>query len=168
MDLYFFNIINGFAGKWEVLDKATVFLAVYFEYILLFGLAVFFILDFKKRWKLVSAALISAVVSRFVVTSLIRILWFRPRPFVNNNINLLINYNPNEASFPSGHASFYFALSTVLFLYNKKIGTIFYIVSFLIVISRIFIGIHWPSDILGGAVIGILIGWLGYKISRKY
>lgn len=141
---------------------------MYFEYILLFGLAIFLILDFKKRWKIVSTALISAVVSRFVVATLIRFLWFRPRPFLEHSVNLLVNYNSNEASFPSGHASFYFALSTVLFLCNKKIGTIFYIASFLIVLSRVFIGIHWPSDILGGALLGILIGWLGYKISRKY
>ncbi|MCX6765283.1 MAG: phosphatase PAP2 family protein [Candidatus Nealsonbacteria bacterium] len=168
MDKYLFDLINQFAGKWDWLDKLAVFLAIYSEYILLLILVIFLVLKFKERWKIIVSALASAIVSRFVIASLIRFLWFRPRPFVLNNVNLLVNYDGKEASFPSGHASFYFALSTVVYLYNKKLGIFFYIFTIFMTLSRVFIGIHWPFDILFGALLGILVGLIGDKIFKKY
>jgi undecaprenyl-diphosphatase len=160
IDLYFFHLINQFAGKWAFLDYLGMFFAQYFEYFLWLCLLIFLIVSFKKYWKMVAEALIAAVFTRFVLAEIIRRIWFRPRPFVALHFVPLINQSPAEASFPSGHASFYFALSTIVFYYNKKAGILFYIASFLIVIARVFVGIHWPSDILAGAVLGILMGWL--------
>jgi undecaprenyl-diphosphatase len=168
MDLYLFNLINGFAGKWAWLDFLGVFFAQYFEYILLFTLFSLLTLKFKKYFRIVFLSLISAVFSRFAVADFIRWLWFRSRPFVGHNVNLLVSHNASEASFPSGHASFYFALSTVIFLFNKKLGIFFYISSFLICLGRVFVGIHWPSDILAGAIVGALVGVIFYSISHKF
>jgi len=114
----------------------------------------------EKELETVFFALAAGVVSRFIIGSLIRFLWFRPRPFVVENFIPLIYQNPAEASFPSGHALFYFAISAIVYLCNKKAGILFYIASFLIVISRVFAGIHWPSDILAGAILGILTGYI--------
>ncbi len=168
MDKYIFNLINGFAGKWACLDAIAIFFAKYFDYILPFVLLAILIAGFKKNWRMVLYSLICAFVSRFIIASFVRLLWFRPRPFVENSVNLLVSHNPNEASFPSGHASFYFALSTVVYLHNKKLGIFFYIFTILMTLSRVFIGIHWPSDILAGAVIGIFVGWLGNKLIVKF
>jgi len=167
MDKYLFNLINGLAGKSGLLDGLAVFFAIYSEYVLLFILAVLLFFSFKKHWKMVSSALIASAISRFAIASLIRFLWFRPRPFVNNSANLLIDYNAKEGSFPSGHASFYFALSTVVYLYNKKLGIFFYIFTVFMTLSRVFIGIHWPFDILFGALLGVSVGLIGDKIFRK-
>ena len=127
---------------------------------------------------MVAQSFAAAILSRFIITNIIRWIWFRPRPFVQNHINLLFNYNSAEPSFPSGHAAFYFAIATVVFLYLKKVyprpkfwwgvGLLFYIASFLIVVARVFSGIHWPSDILAGAAIGIISGWLIILLSRKF
>lgn len=168
IDLYIFNLINGLAGKWMWLDYLAIFFAKYFEYLLLFILFLFLILWFKKYWKIVFISLVSAIFSRFAIANVIRFLWFRPRPFVSLNFVPSISQSPAEASFPSGHASFYFALSAVIYFYNKKIGILFYIGSFLVVISRVFVGVHWPSDILAGAVLGIFIGWIVNKIFKKF
>lgn len=163
-DLYFFNLIHGLSEKWVWLDFLGVLFAKYFEYFLLACLLIFLAVSFKKYWRMALEAMVSAGLARFVLAEIIRLLWFRPRPFVALNFSPLINKSAEEASFPSGHASFYFALSTIIYLYNKKAGILFYIASFLIVVSRVFVGIHWPSDILAGALLGILTAWVLNKI----
>lgn len=168
IDLYFFNLINGLAGRWAWLDYAAMFCADALGYLLLFVLVLFLALNYKKYWKMVLEAVIAAGVTRFVMTALIRWLWFRPRPFVALNFLPLINQSPEEGAFPSGHASFYFALSTIVYFYNKKLGVAFYIASFFIVLSRVFVGVHWPSDILAGAVLGILMGWALNMLFRTH
>jgi len=168
IDLYLFNLINGFAGKWKWLDYTEMFFAKYFEYFLWLVLILFLVINLKKYWKMVLEALIAAGFTRFVLVEIIRWLWFRPRPFVSLNFVPLIEKSADEASFPSGHASFYFALSTIVYGYNKKLGILFYIATVLITLARIFTGVHWPLDIFVGAVLGILMGWLLNKIFRKY
>jgi len=168
IDLYLFNLINGLAGKWIWLDALGVFFARYCEYLLWLLLLLFLILGFKKYWKMVLVAFISAGVSRFVLAEIIRFIWFRQRPFVQLNFLPLIQQSPSEASFPSGHASFYFAISTIVYLYNKKAGILFYAVSFLIALSRVFVGVHWPFDILAGALLGILTALLINFLFKKY
>ena len=168
LDLYLFNLINGLVFKWYWLDFIGFFIVKYSEYILAVVLVLFLAINFKKYWRMLLEAITAAIFTRFILAEIIRWLWFRPRPFVTNNVNLLIDYNAKEASFPSGHASFYFALSTIVYFYNKKIGIIFYIASLFIVLARVFVGIHWPSDILAGAIIGILVGLVLNKIFKKY
>ncbi len=168
MNLIIFQKINQFALKWLWLDTLAIFFAQYFEYVLIFCLFLFLLINFKKYWRMVFQAFLAAIISRFVIVEIIRYFLPISRPFVENHVNLLIPYNPNESSFPSGHAAFYFALSTVIYSYNKKAGILFFLASFLIVISRVFVGIHWPSDILAGAIIGVFFGWLVNKISKKF
>lgn len=167
IDLEIFNFINGLAGRWPLLDFTGIFFAKYFEYFLLFVLLLFLIKDYKKYWRMVAEALVAAIFVRFVLVEIIRIIRFRARPFTYENFTQLIPYDFDKTSFPSGHASFYFALSTVIYGYNKKAGILFYIASFLIIISRVFVGIHWPSDILAGAVLGVFVGTILNKVFKK-
>lgn len=162
MDYFLFQQINGLAGQWEWLNNLAIFFAKYFEYFLIISIFVIFL----KKWKIISQVFLAAIISRLGIVELIRWLWERPRPFVENNVNLLLERSASN-SFPSGHASFYFAIAAVVYLYNKKIGKWFFAVSFLISIARVFSGIHWPSDILAGAFVGILCGWFIVKILKK-
>ena len=167
MDLYLFQLINQFALRFAWLDSLGIFFAGYFEFVLLFALLVFLAVRFQKYWKMVAGAILSAVLTRLVIVNIIRWIWHRPRPFVEHNVNLLLQH-ADEGAFPSGHAAFYFAIATIVFLYNKKAGILFFIASFLISLGRVFVGIHWPTDILAGAAVGILSGLLVYKLSKKY
>ena len=154
MDLYFLKLINNLALRFRALDLISIFFAKYLGWILILFLILFLLKNFKKNSKPVLKILLVALFSRFVIAELIRFFWYRPRPFLITETNLLITH-PATASFPSGHAVFFFALATGIYFLNKKAGILFFIASALIGISRIFCGIHWPFDILAGAIIGI-------------
>jgi len=164
-DYFIFNGVNQFTLKWSWLDTLGIFFAKYLGYLLILCLLLFLAINFRKYCKMVVLALVSAGISRFVIVGFIRWLWQRPRPFIGNDVNLLLTHN--AASFPSGHAAFFFGLSTIVFFHHKKIGILFFIASFLIGLARVFVGIHWPSDILAGVVIGIFSGWLVHKFSNS-
>ncbi len=177
-DNFIFNGVNQFALTWFWLDVLAIFLAEYLGYILLFSLLLFLAVGFRKYFnpvkfapqlfngvKMIVEAIISAILARFVIVELIRWIWQRPRPFVENNVNLLLTHN--ASAFPSGHAAFFFAVSTIVYFYNKKAGVFFFISSFLICLARVFTGIHWPADILAGIAVGILSAWLVHKTIKK-
>lgn len=165
-DWQVFQFLNNLAGKNSFLDGIAIFFAEYSGYILLLILLFLLIRNYKKYKTLFLVALISAFVSRLVFAELIRHIYFRPRPFVENSVTLLISHNPT-ASFPSGHASFYFALSGAVYFFNKKLGVLFFLTSFLMGVSRVYCGLHWPSDILAGAILGILISYLTFKVLKS-
>lgn len=167
VDIFLFQAIHGFSGKNNLLDAAGVFFAEYAEYILLGGLAIFLAINTKKYWPIVWQGFVAAVLARFFIAESIRFFWARPRPFVGADFLPLVQGENPFNSFPSGHATFYFTLAIVVYLYNKKAGLIFLAASFLISIARIFVGVHWPTDILGGAAIGIICGWIVWRLLRK-
>lgn len=167
IDYFIFQQINGVSAKQVLLDVLGIFFAEYFEYVLLGSLAVFLVVNTKKYWPMVWRAFAAAILSRFIIAEVTRFFLHRPRPFIEQNVNLLVLGENPYNSFPSGHATFYFALATVIYLYNKKLGLIFFAAAFLISLARVFAGVHWPTDILGGAVIGIACGWLVYRVFKR-
>ena len=167
MDYFLFQQINNLAEQWEYLDVISIFFAKYSGYVLILALLLFSARNYKKYWPIVAMAFSAAIVSRFVIAEIIRFFLPRLRPFVENQANLIISQSPAEPSFPSGHASFYFALSTIIYGYHKKAGILFYIASFLISLGRVFVGVHWPSDIIAGSISGIIMGWALNIMFRK-
>jgi undecaprenyl-diphosphatase len=176
IDYLIFEKINSLAGKYPVLDSTAIFFAKYFDYFLILLVFLFLIKNFKKYWRPVVKTVSAGVLARLVFTEIIRFFYKRPRPFVENKVNLLLNHS-SSSSFPSGHAAFYFAMATVVFLYYKKVyprpkfwwgaGLLFFLASFLISFSRVFVGIHWPSDIMGGVVVGVISGIIILKLFPK-
>ena len=176
-----FEQINGLVGKYMWLDVSGIFFAQYFEYVLIFCIAVFLFLPIrfslprliekvKKNWSIAGQAIFAAIISRFVFTEIIRYTFPVSRPFVENDVSSLFHYASTN-SFPSGHATFYFALSAVIFYYYKKAGIAAFVASFLICISRVFCGVHWPLDIIAGFVVGIFTAYLmivlGLKLRKR-
>jgi undecaprenyl-diphosphatase len=147
-------------------DLLIVFFAKYFGYILVGLLLIFLARDWKKYLPLFWHVAAAAILSRGTITEAVRFFWQRSRPFVEQNIVPLVEHS-SSSSFPSGHASFYFAIGTVLYFYNKKAGALFLLASLFIGISRVLAGLHWPSDIAGGAVIGIFSGILVIQLSKR-
>ena len=166
-DFYLFQLINQFTGKWQILDALAIFCADYLGYLLILGLGLVCLKNYKKYCPVILQVIAAAFLSRLVITNIIRLIWERPRPFVENNVNLLLSHEPT-GSFPSGHAAFYFAIAAVVYFYNKKAGILFFFASILISVSRIFAGLHWPSDIFAGALVGVFSGWTIVVLARKF
>lgn len=169
MDYSLFIYINNLAGKWICLDSIAIFFAQYFVYYLVAGAVVVFLLIKNKKEKIRYLLLVgsSVILSRIVITELIRFIWHRSRPFVDHQVNQLLEHSAS-GSFPSGHIVFLFALATAVYFFNKKLGIAFLIISFLVGMARVFVGIHYPLDILGGIVIGILSVFIINILIRRY
>ncbi len=165
MDLYLFNIVNGLARKHWLVDYSGVFLAEYLGYFLVLGVVFLLIAekDWRRRIYFFSLAAISVILARGIIVEAVRFFYDRPRPFEALGIEPLI-LNNGAPSFPSGHAAFFFALALAVFFMNKKRGYWFFVGALLIGIGRVFIGIHWPLDILAGAAVGLISAFTVKKI----
>ena len=74
----------------------------------------------------------------------------------------------SDYSFPSGHTTFSFLIATVLLAFYKKWGIFAFITAFLIGFSRLYLYVHYPTDVAAGALLGILIGLSAVKIYSKF
>lgn len=112
----------------------------------------------KKMRKTGFAVAVSAIGVMLFGELLIKHIVCRPRPFaVNGAIDLIIKA-PSGFSFPSSHAATCFAVATAIFLFHKRLGIIAYIYAALVAFSRMYLYVHYPSDIVGGTALGIACG----------
>lgn len=167
-DTQIFYLLNNLAGQSAFFDELIVFLAAYLPYVLIVVfLALVFFSQYQKREKLQILFItgVSALIARYGVVELIRFFYQRPRPFTDLPVHQLLT--SNEWSFPSGHATFFFAMATAIYLYNKKWGIGFFIAATLMGASRVIAGIHYPSDIIGGALIGAAVASVVFTLFVK-
>lgn len=112
--------------------------------------------------------LLAMLFSFLIVNLSLKPYVMRIRPYeVNTLIRIIVDKLP-DYSFPSGHASVSFAAATAIFLWNKKAGIVALISALLISFSRLYLYVHFPSDVLAGMIIGILCGLLAYWVHKKF
>lgn len=121
----------------------------------------------KKDHLMILHAFAAAGVA-LVLVKLINTLYNRPRPFeVVNNMHQLV-FHQGGSAFPSGHASVFFAIAMGVYFYRPKWSVLFFAGAALISISRVIAGVHWPLDVLGGALVGILSAWVLEILLKKF
>ncbi len=91
-----------------------------------------------------------------LATLFINRAYFRDRPFVDHDLSLIF-YQPTDSSFPSNPAAVGFALATGVFLAHRRMGLALFGLAFLWGFSRVYAGVHYPSDVLAGASLGIVM-----------
>lgn len=175
LDTQVFYLFNNLAGKSSLVDSVIIFCASYLAYGVIAAFLTFlYVTDYPWRQKLEIAyvALVAVVVSRGLLTEAIRFFFPRARPFDALHLAPAQTlFTDAASSFPSGHATFFFALATVVYLYNKRWGIWFFITTTIIVFARVAAGVHYPSDIAAGAIIGIGSAYISYlgvrRLTRK-
>lgn len=164
-ELSLFNTLHGLAGQSGFLDWFIVFVGKYLPYFLLLAVLLFVFLekDWRASFYKSSFILLAAILSRGLITEIIRFFYFRARPFTELGFNPLIDHAAT-ASFPSGHAAFYFAVAFAVFFFNRQWGWILTLSALLVGVARVSAGIHWPLDIFAGALVGAIsffvVKWL--------
>jgi undecaprenyl-diphosphatase len=137
------------------------FLAIYLPWLVALGIFTWPI--YKKKWPLL---FFLSAVAGFSIFMMEILKWFinRPRPYI-----LFTHINPlftpgGTLAMPSAHALVFSALATFIFFKNRRIGIILYLATLASSVARVSAGVHWPSDILVGAIIGVGIGYVAHLL----
>lgn len=86
----------------------------------------------------------------------IHLFYFEPRPYITNGTLPLVNYTKADASFPSRHASIAFIMALPYFYYKSRWATVLIFPAVWVGISRVYVGVHYPLDILGGIIVSMV------------
>ncbi|HYD02741.1 MAG TPA: phosphatase PAP2 family protein [Alphaproteobacteria bacterium] len=143
--LYFFTLI----GDWNIFIWIIIFLAIslYIN---------------KKPVMPYFLTLITASIAN----TLIKLIINKPRPFENLGFESIIA--TIGSSFPSGHAMLIFSIVPIVSRHFPRIKILFWIIASLVSLSRIYLGVHYLSDVVAGAILGYAIGWLYLKLGETY
>lgn len=167
-DLQLFQLINNLAGRNAFLDGlARLFVNDYFLTSAMSLILVIFWFEGQdqderdRNQKAVLRAIISLFVAN-IILKLCNLIYFRPRPFDSHEVNLLF-YRPWDSSFPSNPATVGFSLAIAIWLHNRRLGTLLLVLATLFGLSRIYCGVHYPSDVIAGALLGALSAYLVVK-----
>ncbi len=155
--------INGWAGHNHVLDKIMIFCAsylIYLVFVVVVGCMVY--LASKRQWQEVAYFVATLVVS-FIILQIAAHVYVDHRPFVDFHLTQLIAHASGQ-SFPSDHTTATTAIAVGLLLFTrfKKFGVAIFLAALLIGFARVFVGVHYPIDIAGGIITGVVGGSLVY------
>lgn len=146
----FFQIYN-LSGQNPILDQLMIFVTEYLIYIL-------FIIAFLVSWKgkvwdrKAFLIIILSFPIAIILIKIIHIFIFEPRPWITYNLTPLASYH-SDASFPSRHATISAVVAFSYLYFGSKWAALFLLIMLLIGISRIYVGVHYPLDVIGGFIV---------------
>ena len=121
----------------------------------------------KKTRKCGILMLFAMLIGLIIGNGILKNLIARSRPcWIDPNVPLLIP-NPDDFSFPSGHTLASFESAIMIFLHNKKWGTVALTIALLISFSRLYLFVHFPTDVLGAIILALAISIGLYYLSKK-
>lgn len=177
MDSFIFFALNNLTSQNSFFDNLVVFIAEPFSNLILVFILLFLIfhheLNFKKDnlkeifYKIKEISLTVFVgLSAYISSVILKGMIGRLRPFDQyENVSRL--FGETGYAFPSSHASVFMALGLSIYFLHKKVGLFLIFSAILIGTARIIAGVHYPVDILGGYVLGIVIALLFNYLFKK-
>jgi len=155
----FFNL-----SKDPLIADIAMFLSYTFSYGLIVVIAIWAIFFSKRKIYNTSLLFMTGFFS-YIISDTIKNILKVDRPFIAEQIIPL--YRSSGFSFPSTHMAIFTAIAVAMFLINKKAGFIFLFFAILIGLSRMVIGVHYPVDILGGCILGLIVGLIFTELYKK-
>lgn len=120
----------------------------------------------RGAWLLL-ATVVAVTFSDFVASSILKNLFAVPRPCITlADVHLLAGCS-DSGSFPSSHAVNSATLAVMLGLYDRKLWFFSIPAALCVAFSRVYLGVHYPSDVLFGALLGAGIGWAAIRLARQ-
>ncbi len=163
---FLFSLINDGAGYYTVLDFIFVLLTSYIMYTVFFMLALYIGIYTplnKSKGKprtqawMQGVEITTALLVTWILTKIIKVAIAHPRPFeVFADVTVLAPIQ-GGTSFPSGHSSLTMALATAIYFYYPRLGTLLFALAFIVGLSRIFVGVHYPFDVGAGLLLGYFV-----------
>lgn len=165
-DYKMFHWINGAAKVSKYLDYFGVFCAVFLIwFIAALALSYFFCASKIINRLRYFFILFASVGSSYLISALIGFGYGRARPFASlTDAHQLIATSFFHKSFPSSHATVAFALAFTVFWFNRPLGVILLALAFLVAWGRVFVGVHYPFDVVVGAFLGGIVSYVIFKI----
>ncbi len=150
----------------DYLDAVMVFIAPFWLLMIVIAIPSLISLFTKKHRRFGRMIICDAAVNTLVCSAIIKPIVNRIRPYeLDTTIKLLV---PPEfdACFPSGHTFFAFGAATICFIYYKPLGIVMYLFASLIAVSRLYLYMHFPTDVVCGAVFGIICAVIAAHIEN--
>lgn len=125
------------------------------------------ILLFTKKYRKAGLGMLIVMLTANIIgDQIIKPLVGRARPFTHRDMELLIPL-PGRYSFPSGHSASSFGAAVFLYLHNKKLGIPAFVLAALIAFSRMYLYVHYPTDVLGGILLGTVCAVFVFRVFRR-
>ncbi|GAA4553703.1 phosphatase PAP2 family protein [Amycolatopsis samaneae] len=170
-----FDVVNGLAGQSAALDAVMKFVAGPLIYVLVIAGGLVVLWSMRGRaladnlW--LAGGVGAALGLGFVVNRILRAFAVHERPFETRPVHQLVQHEPG-VSFPSNHATAAMTVAFVVgFFVAKRWGWLLGVPAALIAISRVYVGVHWPSDIICGALVGLLatlaVRWAAPRVRER-
>jgi PAP2 superfamily. len=162
--MYLFKLINGLAYKNMSLDEIMIIFSKYvpiFFMGILAGVYIYGVVKKDIRFRCIAVDVFAMTALNLFLSFFIGLVYYVPRPFVTNKVNLLMTHIP-DASFPSDHVIGTMSISLGINTWFKIYGRILILLSCIVSISRVYVGHHYPFDVVGGIVVSVIANYL-YK-----
>ena len=163
INIELFRMFNDLGKEVMFLNPIMIFFAKYMKYFLLFGIVMYWFTRKRENRIMIISSMFAFVIAE-VFGAIAGAIHSNNQPFVElNNVNQLIGHAIDN-SFPSDHAIEFFSICITFLLFKKNLRYVWLAIAILVSFSRIWVGVHYPADILVGAILGIIGAALCYWI----
>jgi undecaprenyl-diphosphatase len=162
-----FLLINAAPDASGIVVEIAKFIADFLIWIVPLGLIIAWFRGGNATRQVMVAATLAGVLA-LLINQLISVVWYHPRPF-EMGIGKTLIAHVQDSSFPSDHLTLIWAMAFnfLLHKHQQRVGGFLLLSGIPVAWARIYLGVHFPLDIIGGALVGLISAWVIFRIERR-